>query len=260
MKITLFSNYSDSLPAEFGDKDGTLTVYVDNKVMLVDENARDPIALMVEPRSIFPKEYEWLEENHNRFKYIFTLDSRLLQLPNAKLFLYGQIIAEFPDAPKDKLISMTASNKDFCEGHRRRKRVAEQLKGIIDTYGRFDGGEFCTDEDYLKGYRFNVAMENYSDGYYFTEKICNCFASRIVPIYYGCPKEHLAEYFNLDGVVYCDSPEEVIRKTKEILINPESQYFSRIDAIEDNFKRVQKFRRFAPLFLDTYKDLLENLT
>lgn len=260
MQIDFKSDYPDSLPHNFGDKDGTIHVYIDNKVYLAaEENHHDPIALMVEPRSIFPEAYAWLEKNWKLFKYIFTFDSNLLILPNAKLFLYGQITAEFPGWVKNKGISMVASNKDFCEGHRQRKSVAWELKGLIDTYGQFDGGEFCEDKDYLANYMFNVAMENYSDGYYFTEKICNCFASKIVPIYWGCPKEHLAEFFNMDGIIYCNTPEEVIHKTKQMLINPESQYFSRINAIEDNYYRVQKYRRFAPLFLNTYGKLLEGL-
>ena len=260
MQIEFKSNYPDSLPHTYGNGNGTVHIYIDNKVFLAaDENVSDPIALMVEPRSIFPDAYLWLEKNWKLFKYIFTFDSNLLILPNAKLFLYGQITAEYPNHPKTKGVSMVASDKDFCEGHRQRKRVAQTLKPIIDTFGRFDGGAFCDDKDYLANYKFNVAMENYSDGHYFTEKICNCFASKTVPIYYGCP--NLERYFNMEGVIYCRTPEQVI-KTVQTLVNEnliEKAYEYRKPAIEDNYQRVQKYRRFAPLLLDMYGELLEEL-
>ena len=74
MQIEFKSNYPDSLPHNFGDKDGTIHFYIDNKVYLaVEENHPDPIALMVEPRSIFPEAYAWLEKNWKMFKYIFYL-------------------------------------------------------------------------------------------------------------------------------------------------------------------------------------------
>lgn len=259
MKLDFKSNYLDSLPNEFGEKNGTVYIYIDNKVYLLEEekDVKNPIAIMVEPRSIFPEAYTWLEENYKRFKYIFTFDSRLLQLPNAKLLIYGQITAEFPHDVKNKAVSMVASNKDFCEGHRNRQYVAYTLKGTIDTFGQFDGGDFCEDSDYLKNYMFNVAMENYSDGHYFTEKICNCFASRTVPIYWGCP--NIGQYFNMDGIIYCSTPDEAIEKAKEIVRDPKAEYNKRRIAIEDNYQRVQKYRRYADWFLTEYGELLEKL-
>ena len=256
MLLNFKSNY-DSLPHKYGVSNKTVNLYFDNKVLLVEDDVSDPVAVMVEPRSIFPNEYQWLEENYTKFKYIFTFDSKLLELPNALLLIYGQISAEYPEMPKTKNISMVASDKDFCEGHRNRQKVAQTLKGKIDTFGKFDGGEFCDDSEYLDGYRFNVAMENYSDGCYFTEKICNCFASRIVPIYWGCP--NIGNYFDMDGIIYCQTPEEVIQRVNEILVNPQEEYNKRLKAIEENYNRVEKYRSYSQWFLEMYCELLEEI-
>lgn len=258
MKINLHSYY-DSFPAEYGNGSGELNFYVDNKVILQEQpDAGNSIALLVEPRAIIPGIYGWMQENYSRFKYVFTFDSILLSaLPNAKMLIYGQITAEFPDDPKDKNISMVCSNKDFCNGHLNRQRVAKSLKGIIDTYGQFDGGSFADDKDIYSGYRFNIAMENYADGYYFTEKICNCFASRIVPIYLGCP--HITEFFNPDGIIRVEYVDDMKGVVERVLQDPEGEYNKRLEAIEDNFNRVQKYRSYAKLFLETYGDLLEDI-
>ena len=257
MRIKLRSTY-DSFPEKYGESDNQINFYVDNNVYFLDNtdrNEENAIALLVEPRSIIPGTYLWMEENYKKFRYVFTFDSQLLELPNAKLLLYGQITAEFPDDPKDKSISMVASDKDFCEGHRNRQKVARELSTYIDTYGRFKGKGYCDDADFLKNYRFNVAMENYADGHYFTEKICNCLASRTVPIYWGCPC--IDRYFDANGIICCKTPEEVVEKTLQVLKDPVGEYEKRMTAIESNFREVQKYRRYADLFLQTYGELLE---
>lgn len=259
MKIKLRSSY-DSFPDQYGESDKQINFYVDNNVYFMDNtdrNEENAIALLVEPRAIIPGTYTWMEENYTKFKYVFTFDSKLLNLPNAKLLIYGQITAEFPNEPKTKNISMVASDKDFCEGHVNRQNVARSLSSKIDTFGKFKGDVYCDDRDYLSGYKFNVAMENCSDGHYFTEKICNCFASKTVPIYWGCP--NIGEYFDMDGIIYCRTPNEVMSKVDMVLKDPEYEYNKRKDAIERNFNLVQKYRRYANWFLETYGDLLEGM-
>lgn len=258
MKIKLRSVY-DSFPEKYGQSDKLINFYVDNNVYFLDNTDRNEecaIALLVEPRAIIPGTYQWMSENYHKFKYVFTFDSELLKLPNAKLLIYGQITAEYPGDTKTKNISMVASNKQECSGHINRQNVARALMDKIDTYGKFKGDAYCDDKDYLSGYRFNVAMENFSDGHYFTEKICNCFASKIVPIYLGCP--NIGEYFDMDGIIYCRTPNEVIARVNDVLMDPEYEYNKRKDAIEKNYQTVQKYRSYAKLFLETYGDLLEN--
>lgn len=259
MKIKLRSMY-DSFPEKYGTSDKQINFYVDNNVYYLDNTDRhveNAICLLVEPRAIIPNTYKWVSENWHKFKYVFTFDSEMLKLPNAKLLIYGQITAEYPDVPKTKNISMVASNKDMCKGHLQRRWVAMELSDRIDTYGTFNGGAYCEDEAYLSGYRFNVAMENYSDGHYFTEKICNCLASKTIPIYYGCP--HIGDYFNAYGIMQCETADEVIETVDFVLKNPEKFYEMRKDAIEENYRLVQKYRRYAKLFLETYGELLERI-
>lgn len=258
MNITLRSMY-DSFPEHYGDSDKHINFYVDNNVYFLEDHA-DPIGvcLLVEPRSIIPGTYAWVEEHYDRFRYVFTFDSKLRKtLPNARPLIYGQITAEFPDTPKTKNISMVCSDKGFCEGHLQRIKTAMALQNKIDTFGKFNGGAFAEDKDIYSEYRFNVCMENYSDGFYFTEKICNCLASRVIPIYWGCP--HINEIFNPDGIFYARDWTDVLRIVDDVLKDPEGIYNAKRDAVEDNLDRVQHYRSYAKLFLETYAELLEGV-
>ena len=259
MKIKLRSAY-DSFPEKYGDSDNQINFYVDNNVYYMDNTdrkERNAVALLVEPRAIIPGTYDWMEQNYHKFRYVFTHDEEILKLPNAKLLLYGQITAEFPNGPKNKAISMVASDKDFCEGHRNRQIIARELINKIDTYGKFSGGGYCDDKDFLQGYMFNVAMENSSNGHYFTEKICNCFASNIVPIYWGCP--NIDKYFDMDGIIYCQNHADIIKAVDMVLKDPAGEYSKRSLAIERNLQNVQKYRRYADWFLKQYGAMLEEM-
>ena len=259
MKIKLRSAY-DSFPEKYGSSDNQINFYVDNNVYYMDNtdrNEQNAVALLVEPRAIIPGTYDWMEENYYKFRCVFTHDEEILKLPNAKLLLYGQITAEFPNGPKNKAVSMVASGKDFCEGHRKRNIIAWELKSKIDTFGRFDGSEYCDDAAFLQGYMFNVAMENSNNGHYFTEKICNCFASKIVPIYWGCP--NIDKYFDMNGIIYCQNHEDIIKAVDMVLANPEGEYNKRKMAIDRNYQTVQMYRRYADLFLEMYSEMLEDM-
>jgi hypothetical protein len=84
----------------------------------------------------------------------------------------------------------------------------------------------------LVDYRFSFCVENDTYDTYFTEKILDCFATGTVPIYMGTPK--VAEYFNPDGIIFFDGNFDVSTLTEEL-------YNSKIEAIKDNYDRVQKY-------------------
>ena len=46
---------------------------------------------------------------------------------------------------------------------------------------------------------FSIAIENSRNGCYFTEKILDCFTTRTVPIYWGCPD--IGDYFDMNVII-----------------------------------------------------------
>ena len=219
------------------------------------------IALMIEPRSIQPDNYEWLEHNYDKFKYVFTHDSRLQQVcDNAKVIYWGMGNANynsFNDVPKTKLVSMVSSDKELCELHKVRKQLAMDLKGhpLVDTMGTFDGGDFVDTKTIYASYRFSIVVENYIDDDWFTEKICNCFANNTIPIYIGSPK--IYKFFNPHGIISLE-PEKIKKwlryATPEIL---KGEYLLRLDAINDNYERVKEYQNFEDWFFRKYGELLD---
>lgn len=222
------------------------------------------IALLIEPRSIQPRVYEWMERNYHKFRYVFTHDSKLLDMcDNAKLILWGGGlggIEECPHVPKTKNISFVSSNKTMCQEHKWRLELAKELKDnpLVDVMGTFDGGERVSAQQIYQDYRFSIAYENYIDRYWFTEKICNCFANKVIPIYYGT--SYIGDFFNTEGMI-CVGSNQSIKQTLEFMseIDLEAVYNRKLDVIEDNYQRVQKYATFEDWFFNEYGELLDDI-
>lgn len=260
MKIKLHSPYHhfpNHVPVD-GEK------YVDcyNDNFIVSETPKDwknSIALLIEPRPLQPKVYEFIERNYSRFRYVFTHDSILLKkLPNAKLIIWGGIY-DWCDEEKDFThpISMVASWKEQAPVRIQRKKLAFELKGKIDTYGTFDGGAKATTIQIYGKYPFSVVIENHIDDWWVTEKICNCFACRTVPIYYGARK--IGKLFNSDGIIICNSIQEIRIAVDYILTHAEQEYKLRKKAIANNYVNVMDYMSFEDWFYTHYGDLLEEM-
>ena len=174
--------------------------------------------ILSEPRSIEPESYKLLENNKEfckEFDAIFTHDDKLLEnIPNAKFVpfcaepWYGRNVEKLEEANTNyqrKLynISIISSDKEKCEMHRLRKNCAIKCKekGLADTYGTFDGGNYVLNiEDVLSDYRYSIVIENDISKYYFTEKLTSCFVAQTVPIY--CGAEDIGKFFNINGIIF----------------------------------------------------------
>ena len=188
---------------------------------------------------------EFVEKNWKLYDLILTHDSILLKrCPNAKLMYWGSVW-DYNDVPKTKMISMLCSKKDWCELHHKRIEVANAIKNspLVDCYGDFDGGNNVDTYTAHAEYMYAVAIENYVEDYWFTEKIFNCFANKTIPIYYGSPK--ITEFFNPDGIIIVNSPEEIVEKVNSFSVTElNKMYYEKIVAINDNYNRVRTFDNF----------------
>lgn len=257
MKINLRSQYDQFTAGrkpqyfEWSREPQRITCYINEYARTVDTPAETSIAIIIEPRSILPEIYPWIENNAHRFKYIFTHDDTLLKaLPNTKVLLFGGVWDSAPEE-KTKNVSMISSNKRMCPLHIDRTNLAIQLEGKIDTYGTYKGN-FVSTRDAHGPYRFAVVVENYRNDFWFTEKICNCFACKTIPVYYGAKK--ISDYFNPAGIIEVDHLEDI---PLIVDILNEAEYNKRLAAVEDNYERVKKYYCFEDWFYMTYKDLLE---
>ena len=231
------------------------------------------VARLMEHRFYFQDRlFNLVKNNYEKFHTILTHDKELLEtLPNSKFMPTTDVIRfnmlpnpynhslfkalpelpnyEMPEDlfqiyPKNKLVSVTASNKAFLPGHRERLKMLESVKDKVDAFGSVQltlYNKMIKHErkfESLKDYAFSIAIENLDsniDDYYFSEKITDCFITGTVPIDYGCP--NIGKFFNTDSILIFNTAEEL----HNILDNLSMElYDSMKDAIYDNYKRSFK--------------------
>lgn len=231
-------------------------VLIDNAIMEYEKIPSDIPLLygwVCESRSIVPELSNFIAVNHSklkkRFKQIFVSDKQLIQFGYEYCPAGSNLpwIAESKYAiyPKTKLASMVASAKTYTEGHRIRHAYAEKFKNHIDLFGGACGSPRLGNSsalisDFSKpwdskpqgivDYMFHIVVENdfYDD--YYTEKITDCFATGTIPVYAGSPS--IGKHFNHDGIIQLNQAFDIKSLTPEL-------YYSKMDAIKDNFERVK---------------------
>ncbi len=233
---------------------------------------RKKFAMFTEGKEIMPQFYKNLMKKLpylKEFDAIFTDQDFLLDrlsnayyVPNCSPWYAsefgGGYIDEYKYQKKNKLVSIVSSNKEMCELHIFRKKLAikyeKTSEEFIDCFGTYNGGLHVKCADYLEEYMYHIAIENQISNGYFTEKITNCFLSMTVPIYIGAVD--IAKYFNIDGIIYIKEPSfEAIEKALKIC--RKEDYEARKEAIIDNFHRVQKYLLKEDYMYNEYTKLFD---
>ena len=138
--------------------------------------------------------------------------------------------------------------------HHVRHFIANKVKkfGLVDTFGQFDGGtRIQTVSVALDDYRFSVVVENNIDELYFTEKLLDCFASMTIPIYLG--GTNLERLFNTDGIIQINGVSDVENILEILNKCTYSWYIYSLDAIQDNFQRVQQYLVTEDFIYENYR-------
>lgn len=252
---SIYDHYPDRHPVE---GEPFIECYSDSKVVECKTEGKN-IAWMLEPRSMIGEYYNYVQQNAHLFRYIFTHDSILLRLPQAKPFGWAEVWLT-TDSPKTKGISICSSFKDWCPLHKDRTRLAEYFDqhGGVDTFGSYKGDRdtWVDAKEYLERYKYSIIIENDIDDLWYTEKILNCFATKTVPIYVGSPA--IGQYFNGDGIIQAQNCQQIPDIVSRLDI--ESDYQNRINAINDNFGRLDFYRTpWKERFIRDYGDILEGL-
>lgn len=233
-----------------------LEVYYDQTV--ADYKSGTAIAVLLEPRSMIADAYEYVLGHSEQFRYIFTHDSEVLNLPNAR-FLNWANVWSTSDSKKDRGISLIASWKNWCPLHIARIELAKYFldKPEVDVYGSFLCKDAWVDTATAhERYKFAIVIENDIDEYWYTEKILNCFSNKVVPIYVGATK--IGDIFDADGIIQVSN----WRMIPEIIrtLDIDSEYGKRQQAIEENFNRAMAYTdKWSDRFLREYGVLLEEL-
>ena len=206
------------------------------------------VAWLLEPRSINPGMYNWIEENNKLYDFVLTFDQKLINKGQNYLYYpHGRCWIHNYDGidDKTKFCSIFASDKAMTLGHRLRHMIVDSYKtsGKMDCYGKYAENVLEKKEDGLNPYYFSVTIENAIVKGYWTEKLLDAFATKTIPIYYG-DKFSVNKFFNEDGILYFNTIEELDDIMEKIQGDDNGAYFynERLSAIEENFNKVEEFR------------------
>lgn len=231
----------------------------DEDMFRADGDASINYGWLTESRAISPQSYERFESALpsilDNFKYVFTHSHDLVDKHEKIKWIPGNgtwIRRPKVYGHKVNLVSMITSSKGYCDGHRKRIALANELRGRVDLFGRgFNEIEFK--EDGLATYMFSFAHENAYYPGYFTEKVLDCFATGTIPIYWGDPE--IGRIFNTDGVIMLNETFKLDSLTPDL-------YYSKIEAVKencqivkDNFIMVEDYI-YKNYFKDLHGDLL----
>lgn len=180
---------------------------------------RRRVALLLESpiRGIFARP-ELLQQ---RYRHVFTYHRQLLERGEPYVpFYYGVSWVGAGVAPqtfqKTRLLSFIGSLlHGDVHGYSLRRAVAQRLMEgeLADCFGR----GIRDIEDKVAGlaeYGFSVAMENFQQDYYFTEKLIDCFLTETVPVYWGCPG--IGDVFDERGILRFETLDDLMRIVREL--------------------------------------------
>jgi hypothetical protein len=160
------------------------------------------------------------------------------------------------EVKKDKLISIVASNKTGTPGHKKRLDFCLNLKkhfgDKVDIFGRGING-FDDKWDVLAPYKYSIAIENYTEQDYLTEKIGDCFIALTFPFYYGCP--NINDYYSPDSYELIDIDDfDKSVKVIENIISNEKHYQQHLKSLIESKNRYLNQYCLVPLIANFIKN------
>lgn len=156
------------------------------------------------------------------------------------------ISAEVPE--KTRQLSWITSRLTNLKGHRARMAFLSQIQGKLefDLWGR----GFTPIEDKWDGlapYRYSIAVENYSNPLYWSEKLADCYLAWCMPIYYGCTR--ITDYFPAESLIQIDinQPDGAIEIIREAIAS--NAWQRNLDAIAHARELLLNRYQFFPFMV-----------
>jgi hypothetical protein len=200
----------------------------------------------------------------DRFNLIMTCDESLLDLPNARLFVGGSSWV-YPWQPESKefSVSFLCTNNSFLPGYLIRHQLWHYQNHVsipkkfwssrwrpVDNNRLIPERSDGLNEKVALFYSmFSVCPENTTQKNYFTEKILDCFVTKTVPVYWGCP--NIGDYFDTRGIIQINGIEDLITKLNNL--TPET-YQEMLPYIESNYNIASKYSQTEKKGNDRFRD------
>ena len=121
------------------------------------------------------------------------------------------------------------------------------MRLLVDSYGRGTERPLECKSDALRRYRFSLVIENVRKDWWFTEKLLDCFALGVIPIYWGCPD--IGRFFDTDGMIIVNNINEIKQTLSGLNLSGEDGEISAAVVYEGKKKAIQRnfelFKQYA---------------
>ncbi len=269
-------------------KDKPITIFNDYPGTIEELN-NNPINIIIlnEPNEIFGL-VSWVTQHQKCFDVILTQwDQAHKNCDNALLFIHGEtnLDKEYikswgnKDSTKRNFeVTFLSGVLELLEGHKLRQRILALDDKITTPHKWFRTLDDFDPRGQRPGYfevkitehgnpiegegkkqvwdrntMFHVAVESKNEINYFADKILDCFATKTLPIYYGA--SNISEFgYDEKGIIRFNDEEELLNILNNLT---EEDYYSRIEAIENNYKAVQENGFFFPRLESFLDELIE---
>lgn len=186
-------------------------------------------------------------ERWREFDLILTYEEEVLEkCSNASFFVFGTTWVKNPPEVKEFGVTTLVGGKKFYPGHAMRHELVNRQDEITNIpfyiynsknwpYIGNSGFRTISDpsvKDELFFTQFHIAIENFTQRHYFTEKIIDCFQAKTIPIYIGAPNI-CAPFFHPKGVIEVNTVDEIIEVCNNL--TPEF-YQERLSFVEYNHR------------------------
>ena len=282
--LTHFKTLDDFSFLNHKFKDKPITILNDYITITNNDLKLNPYNILIvhEPNEFFGI-HDWVIQNQTLFSAILTWNENIINsCPNAMWFDHGarseddEWVNSFKDVFDKKFeVSFLSGAKTLTDGHRFRQEIYKLKDQITIPKKWFYVLDDFNWDDYKKGgigrsvseksatfnnipkrvcyneSMFHIAIENSKHNNWYTEKIGDAFASKTVPIYWGCP--NIGDHFDKRGIITFNTKKELIDIVNNL--TPEV-YESMKPYIEINYQLVKK--SFFPYTLsETLTQIIE---
>jgi hypothetical protein len=200
----------------------------------------------LEPEDISQVEKK-LIKNHEFYDLILTFNNNVLsECSNAVLFTNNGVWTQESDTSQKKFaVSFLTSEKTMCDGHRFRVATFERLQQYLAGGGALPlpatmhkSPPYLSDKrSMLVPFQYAISIQNSRQHNYFSEILLDCFATKTVPVFWGCA--NIGQLFNSDGILaFGNEPGE--KRLMEVLnsITPDFYNSPKVQAaIEENYQK-----------------------
>jgi hypothetical protein len=220
--------------------------------------------LLFESPAILPKTFDLVPTYIDKLKYLFTPNTDLIRAyPEKARYIPGggvwnSVVTNsnentFPT--KQFLVSMLSSSKMMCGLHQFRLNVANMLKQNEELSPHVyiqNPGEYINPSETLNKYCYSVIIENHISDNYFTEKILNCFATGVIPIYFGA--KNIDYFFDGSAIFKFQSLDSLAKLLRTLSFEG---WERRIPVLKENMRLAKtKYRCIEDYMFMNYENLL----